>query len=302
MTIDMKMLKKKAKALNKLGLLEDPLELDQDFETLSDDFVDSMVEIDDDGKLDQVPTGLVEFHEKLLKQVDSDNVTDEIKEKELQDTLEDALDELEELDEIEELEEFVEEYEIDFDIDGDEEVEDLKDKIIKIIRGGSSKGDDDKELDQIESKKAKLKKKLKKMDFRELKNYVRENELEVKVKKKKMDEAIEAIVETTIGEPAKKSSKEKSTKEATKEKSTKEEKKYPKGIKVGGLPAKTYDMIEDGGTTIGEIAIMIADQKGTTAEKTIGEAMRTVIRKISKAKPICAVFNGNEEGITLEFE
>lgn len=273
---DKKELVKHAKALNKLDLTDEPVEVKGDVDTIQEDFIQGIEEIDDAGQIDEVDDDVLDFYEGLIeepkkkkgkgkkgkkdkksgkkgkgkkgKKSKKDKDPDPDDAPDIPD-LEDLEEELDDMD-FDELETYAEENDIDFDYEEDEdEEEDIVKGILKHWKALAKK-----------AKKAK------------------------KGKKGKKD----------------KKGKGKKGKKDKKGKKGKKKSDLPKGIRTGTLPAAVYEAIKDDGATWTELAEVVAEEKDKEVDSCFGLAMRTVSRKVSKAVPIRAIFNGEDASAVFE--
>lgn len=301
MAVVKKELVKHAKALNKLELTEDPIDVKGDVEDIQEEFISAIEEIDDDGKIGEVPDKTIDYYESLIDDGDGGGGGGD--------------EDLEEMDE-DELAEFMEEKGLKIKGWKKMDEDELREAIQEALE--ESGGDDDSgETPDLEE-----------MDEDELIDFIKEKKLKIKgYKKMDEDELREAIEEAMGGDDggkkskkskkskkgkadkkgkAKKDKKSKKGKKAKGEKKGKKEKKskkskggdYPKGVRTGTLPAALYDAVK-GGATWKDLAKVVGDEKDKEPEKCYGVALRNISRKLSKAVPIKAVFNG--EDATAEF-
>jgi len=210
---DLKTLKKMVKALNKLDLLEDEIEIRKvEEDELRESFIQAIEEIDDNGQTKEVDDEILDFYEDLLDEEESGKKEEEEpkkgkkgkkgkkakkgkkgkKEKKEPDFDEDALrEELEDMD-MDELEEYIEDNDIKVKVKKKDEEDDVIEKIIEACRPAEEEEEEEEE-EKPKTKKGKKAKKEKK---------AKKGKKGKKGKKKKksasIDEAIESLVEDGI--------------------------------------------------------------------------------------------------------
>lgn len=165
---DAKELKKMSKAVNKLGIAEDKIDIKAPFDTMMDEFLLAMMRIQDKGETDKFTPEMIDFYNVCIEYHDSkdEGSNDEFDREKLEE-------ELTEMD-FEELTEFCEENEIeiemvedDFEDEAENYIEEILDKMEeKLSEGGSD--DDDSEAE-------KMKAELEKLTVKEFKAYVKED-------------------------------------------------------------------------------------------------------------------------------
>ena len=191
---DIKDLKKMAKALNETELT-DAIDLDtDDVDELAEGFVSAMEAIDDAKKGDEVPKKIITYHNNLFDYVENlaknknegeDNMTEETNWDEL-------LDELTEM-EFKEVKKFVKENGLDFKVnkkDWEEDEDEVAEQIIELMKSQATEtdagGNDDLETQ------------LNDMDYKAFKKFVKENKLDVKVKKASFDDDHDELTEKVV--------------------------------------------------------------------------------------------------------
>jgi len=355
MAIDKKELKKHVKALNRL--LKKKINIKSDVEDLLEDFMSAIEKMDDDGKLGKIPDEILDFYEDQVPDTkkkaddddddaddfDADELTEELEEMSLKEVkafvkkndlgikvtkknLDEKIEEIVEA--MEEKSSDGEEEEEDDDeadageFDADELTEELEemslkelkafikendlgikvtkknmeDKVEEIVeameeKSGAEEDDDDDADDEAEEFDADaLTEELEDMSLKEVKAFVKENNLKIKVTKKNLDDKIEEIVEAM---------EEKSGDEDEDEKKGKKGKgkdkggdDYPKGMRRDSIPARIYDAIREG-ATIHEIAKPIAKEKKKEPSQLYGLVMRNLIRNIGKSCTVVLTTDGS---------
>lgn len=147
--LDVKVVKKIVRALNKTGLMENDIGLDGDAEEMVSGLIAGMEEIDQDGKLDEVPDEVFEFYEEVAKSRVSGD--DSKKAKGDDDPAKDGFDRDELEDELKEMDyrgakKFVEENELDVEVDRkewedpDDIIEEILDAMEEKAEAGAKKG------------------------------------------------------------------------------------------------------------------------------------------------------------------
>lgn len=182
--VDIKMLKAMAKAVNDSGLREDPIKVTGKAETIWESFCQAVEEINADGRFDELDQEVVEFYEAHTETGGGEEFDpDEVRER------------LSEMD-IDELGAFVREngLDVDFEEDADEgAVIDLIMEALETAAGGEAdSGDGGVDVAEVE-------KRLIEMDRKTLKEFIKENELEIKVTAKMEDDDIRAAIRAAAG-------------------------------------------------------------------------------------------------------
>ena len=72
-----KELVKHVKALNKLELTEDPIEVSGDVDEIKEGFIEGIEEIDDDNAIDEVPDSILDYYESLIEDAEGDDDDDD---------------------------------------------------------------------------------------------------------------------------------------------------------------------------------------------------------------------------------
>ncbi len=281
--INKRVLIKHAKALNDLDLLDEPVEVKGDVETIKGDFMDAVEEIDDADQLDEIDDDIIDYYESLVDadkgggdddgKDDDDDKKDDKKSKRSRSRsrsrgkkeekpefpdLEDLEGELEDMD-YDGLCDYAEEnkIEIDYDAEDDDIIDSILDYWKKEIRKAKRAAKKDKPKDKgRRSRRSRGRGKDKEDDDDKGKGRRRRSSRRGKAKDKP---------------------------------------KLPTGLRNGTLPAILYLEIEDGGATWGELAEICAKEKDKDVKAVMGLAMRTVSRNISKRAPIQAIFTGEDE-------
>ena len=147
-TKEMKALKAMVTKLNKKKLA-DPIDLDQDYDELKEEFLDTIEEIDDNDKSDKVPADVIKFYNTITDAEDEDEPEEEDDPEEEEEEEDEPEEEEEEEDEPEEEEEEEEEEETADEYEGMTRAEmkavikASKKKKIKAIKVFKSMSDDD---------------------------------------------------------------------------------------------------------------------------------------------------------------
>jgi hypothetical protein len=76
----------------------------------------------------------------------------------------------------------------------------------------------------------------------------------------------------------------------------------PSGMRKGSIPAILYEMVSEGGATLGELAEPIAEMKDKEPKQVYGFVQRNLIRSVAKSVEIKATYtkSGDEADITFE--
>lgn len=274
--INKRVLVKHAKALNDLDLLDEPVEVKGDLETIKGDFMDAIEEIDDSGQLDEIDDDIIDYFESLVK-------ADEGGEDDGKD---------------------------DKDPDPPKE----KEKPKRTRRGKKEEKDEDPLADMPNLED--LEDELKDMDYDGLCDYADDNKIEfddqgeddeiiaeiLKHWKKEIRKATRAAKKAAPKETGRRRRTRSKDKDEDKGKGRrrrrggkKDKPELPTGLRNGTLPAMLYLEINDGGATWAELAKVCAKEKDKDVKAVMGLALRTVSRNISKRAPIMAIFTGEDE-------
>jgi hypothetical protein len=192
----LKELKKYSKKLNDQDLLDDPIDLDGEYDDIQQEFIEAMEECEDEGVLAKVKkpiikfyNGLVDFIENSQSGDDNGEDGDDFDRDELEEELEDM--------KLKDLKAYVSDNDLDIDTKittktKDEAIEEILDAMEAKAEGGDggTSGDEAEDDNGV----ADLEETLSEMSVKELRAYAKENGYDVKVTKKTFDDAVEAIV------------------------------------------------------------------------------------------------------------
>lgn len=222
------------------------------------------------------------------------------------------------------------------EIDDDGKIDDVDEDIISFYENlidpdaGKDEGDEgngDTDFDADE-----LREELDDFDVKEMKKYIKDNDLEIdtKVKTSSLEDVIEEVVEAMEelaeekaakqkkkdkkkgkgkgdkkdkkkgqgkgkGKGDKKDKKKGKGKGKKKDKDEDEDVDLPKGLRKGTLPAKIYACIGEDGAPLKAIAKVVAKAKDKKVDQVMNMTLKTIIRKVSAAVPITAQFTGSED-------
>lgn len=306
--IDFKELKTNVKALNKLELNDEPVEMDDDVETLTENFISAIEEIDDAGKIDEVESEILDFYETLIdddgdngkskkKHKDEDEDEDEKSTKKKSKTKDDE-------DDDEEEDEKPKKKHKDEDEDDekpkklplDKEAKGLLEELEEVTKVGrlqkfADKNDLDVEIDEdgdLDEEKEKIEEAIKKASKkRAIKKAAKAKDDDDEDEKPSKKKAKKDEDEDEDEEPAKKKSKDD------------DGPKLPKGIKNGTINAKIYQAIDDEGETkLSKILKLVAKEVGKEEDQVFNKVIWHVTKKISPFAPIRITFDGKHSTIS----
>jgi len=306
---------KNIKALNRKKLT-DKVAVTGDVEDLMEDFISAIEDIDDAGKIDDVPDSIIDYYEGLI---DEDGDEEEQEEKkttkrgrkkaaakdEDEDDEEDDEDEDDEedgdvdLDSLEEeladmnlrqIKKYIKDNDVDIDITPTRKnLDDVVDAILEFVEeGGGADDEDDDEGDEFDLEACD--------DVDEILEYCDENDIKLTERQEGFPlKRLKRIVAKKMGAAEKDTGK--STKKTTRRGSTKKTTKkepdveLPKGLRKNTLPAELYMAVAEGeedGATMKSLATMVAKAKGNVKEPLsyYGFVQRTIARKVAKCANI----------------
>lgn len=198
MKIDIKNLKKISKAVNNLNIAEDKIEIIDDIEEMINQYLIAIMRISDKGKEDSLTEEMVELYNQCCEYHDSksnETVTDDPAEDEFdRDKLETELEDMD----FEETEIFIQENDLEIDIDENTFDENQDELVILILDKMEEKS---KPMEGVAvSMKSKIEKELSQMSFKEMKAYVKiDPELnEIKFSKKEFEEDKKSIIDKIL--------------------------------------------------------------------------------------------------------
>ena len=181
--IDKKELAKHIRNLNKKKLCE-KIKTTGDIEDLKEDFITAIEDIDDDGKIGNVPNDIIDYYESILPEEDVED--DENGEDE---ELEDKLVNMS----LKELREFAKDKKLDI---GRITKRNMEEKVEEIIDLLEEQEEDDGDDDSPEFDADALLAKLEDMDIKEVREFAKENDLDIgRITKRNLDDKIEEIID-----------------------------------------------------------------------------------------------------------
>ena len=198
MEIDAKKLKQLSKEVNKLNISEDKIVINDDLEEMINQFLLAIMRISDKGQEDSLSKEMIdlyyqccEYHDSKSNDTESNDAPEEFD----RDKLESDLEEMD----FEETETFIQDNDLDIDIDENTFEENQEELIILILDKMESKSKESTGGEAI-SMKSKIEKELLAMSFKELKAYVKiDPELnEIKFSKKDFEENKNSVIEKIL--------------------------------------------------------------------------------------------------------
>jgi hypothetical protein len=325
-SINRKELVKMIRALNRLKLTEESVDVKGATEDLAEDFIQAIEEIDDAGKVDKVKDDIIDYYEELLKTLDGDVGDPEPEpEPEKKPTRgkgkstpapaefdeDDVRDELEGQ-EFKVVRAFCKENDLEYkpksrDWKADEDevidaiIEEMEEKASAAPAGedeGDDGGFDEDELrDELEDLEG---------DYRAMRKFLKDKGINFKLVKRELeddeDEVIDGIIEAAKGAsaPAPAAASKKAARGGRRAASKKADTggNLPKGLRRGTAPARYYEVLKDAGEDgikWSELAKVFAKDKGIAADKAKGPSFRIVTRKVAAAVPVCVTYSGSDE-------
>jgi len=305
---------KMVKKLNRLKLSNQIATDDfEDVRELAEVFVSAVEDIDNRKESHKLTEVIAAYHNNLvdwLMETKHDIQTKKTDKGEKNMDFDKIRDELEDM-EYKEAKKFVKEKNLDMDLikgkksewedDNEDIVDDIMEALEELDSGNEEESDED-EFDEDE-----LRDKLEGMEYKEVKAFVKENNLDVKVKKKiwedDEDEVIDSIVEAMKKAPAptepddpdhdpdEVDEEEKDTGDT----STTTDRELPKGWRSGSPNTNMFNLIvEKGEVSVMDLAIVLNGGKKKDADKHANKVVMTLARKFGSVAPVVVTFAGED--------
>lgn len=180
---ELKIVKKAVRELNKLGLLEEKVDIKLDIDELIKSYMIGIMRVSDLGQEEKINENMLSVYNGCMEYMESlDNSSGNSGEFDREE-LEEMLSEMDE----DELQEFIDEYDLEVEIDAD----DLGNAVEEVLDAMEEKADNSSDDSSDDNNGNALKNALKKMTAKEVKAFLKENAINIKIKIKDWKDSAE---------------------------------------------------------------------------------------------------------------